>query len=138
MKYTQDYALTVTLKPVHHKLKIEQQFELSSEEIMILLDRVGAKYTMVCELTKAFNCHWHLILKMPYHKENCIVERSIRDLFRKCKYIGFIYLKPVTEYHNWILYMIKSVTETYKILICKHPIPKNDYGLKFELIKGVM
>lgn len=131
-KVSIDYAITFTLKSKHFKLKPETQLEYGYAEIHNKLLGTGSLYTIVAEFTKAYNIHFHAIIKRTYY--DCKdIERSFYDLFRNCLYIGFIYVKPVDDFHGWTSYMLKNVKDTYKKLICAHPVPKNDYKLEYEL-----
>lgn len=120
-----DYAITFTIKPHWYKLQPEEQVELAMKEINEVFHEY--KKTIVIEITKCFNIHFHGIM---YSK----TRREFYDKLRKNKIIGFIKIKQIESWEDWCQYIMKNTPITYKDLNCIHPVPVNDYLIPFRLI----
>lgn len=120
-----DYAITFTLNPHMYKLLPEDQFEAGKGMLSSLFS--SYKKTIVAEFTKSYNIHFHGII---YSK----TKRELYDKIRKNKILGFICLKQIESYEDWIEYIVKDTSKTYKELICKYPVIFNDYSVPYKLI----
>lgn len=152
--YTQDYALTVTLNPrIREKGTAEQHIYMRSYIECILKDRImqyvadykGIKMkdlkrprlTLVTELTKSYDIHYHGILSFPMSYGLRCPEIFMRNLFRdrykgnpakmeQKDYIGFILLKPVEDWGKWSDYIAKDIDD-FKQKMKMGPIICDDY-----------
>lgn len=126
-----DYGITVTIRPKWYKMLPEDQFDLTVAEITGKLNGYQCKYTLIAEFTKSYNIHFHGILHFTEKQKDYI--RLLYDIFRNSRYVGFIMVKPVDNYNEWIEYITKDIKETYKTLICRHPVIRNDYMIDYHL-----
>lgn len=132
-----DYAFTLTCKPQLYSQSIEQQFDKAEDEIKDRFNKIKgykASFTVVCELTRSFNCHFHGIVKLVGNAIRPInFLRKFYDAFRGSKIIGHVFFKPVDNFLNWIEYIKKDIPYTYSNLKCRHPVIQNDYKIEFDL-----
>jgi len=119
-KLTQPYALTVTLLPKARLYSAKQQYQTYAP---IIEQQLRAKFpncrlTLVAELTKTFDIHFHGIIQfdMLYLGKVVNIPRYFRDMFRRHSHIGFVLLKVITEDVIWIDYLKKSIDEFYSDL----------------------
>lgn len=129
--YSVDYAFTITLKPKRmFQQEPEKQFDETMYHLVGLLESINSKYSMVIELTKSFNIHYHGVIKFPLHDNNgeydCM--KTFYSLFRKDSKIGYVYLKQVTEMSIWIEYLCKDLYKTNQC-VGRPIIIKDDYNL---------
>lgn len=113
VRYTVDYALTITLKPHNYKHLAEDQYEKVKDEINLIFKRLrlrdNIKITLLSEMTKAYNIHLHGILAFNMDKHKCQdYLKYIYDIFRSSKTIGYVYVKPVVDYNIWKDYITKK------------------------------
>jgi len=126
--YTVDYAVTLTLKTKMRDLETERQYNASSQEVIQLFTCNNIKATIIYELTKNDDIHYHGICKMPLQKhirDNVI---WLRNRFRRNKIIGFVCIKPVDDYHKWVEYISKDIATT-KQRLGNIPILMDDYDI---------
>lgn len=133
-QYTWEYAFTVTLRPIMFKTVAEVQFDNSYNDVCDILDKYKIKYTLVAELTKSFNIHYHGVCSFPINLSNNVM-KWFHDKFRNLKKLGFVNIK-VMEDRGWIEYIFKNLKET-KEGINRRPIIKDmfeyaDVDLKAE------
>lgn len=121
-----DYAITFTLNPHMYKLMPEDQADMAVAMIKTVFPEELYKKTLVLELTKSFNVHVHGIM---YSK----TKREIYDRLRKNKILGFITVKQIENWSDWVDYITKDTIVTYKQLNCRHPVPVNDHQIPFRL-----
>lgn len=121
-----DYAITYTINPHYYKMLPEEQYDVGVNMIKALF--ADYKLTIIAEFTKAFNVHFHGII---YSK----TKRELYDLIRKNKILGFINVKPIENWEDWVMYITKNTIQTYKDFKCRHPVPINDYQIRFKLLE---
>lgn len=122
-KYSYDIALTVTLKSKHRSIDAEAQFALTRRGILEKLR--NCKSTVIAELTRNFDIHYHAILSIPLDKTNGKHPlRYIKDIFRS-EY-GLTCVKQVDNYEGWIDYLKEDIDETSRVI---YPILKDDYDI---------
>jgi len=110
------YAITLTLKPKLYNHTIEEQYDLAKP---IITNLHYGQMTVVAELTKSFNVHFHIILKRD-KSLRCIgpkgrpvsFERSLYDRFRNSDIIGYVNIKKCTDKSGWISYISKDIQTT--------------------------
>lgn len=101
------YAITLTIQPKHYKDDINTQYYNSKAEI----DQCPYSLSLICEFTKSHNLHFHGLVSLPKPKRGTS-KGAIHNFFRKCKYIGFIYITDITEMRKWLQYCFKEVEIT--------------------------
>lgn len=100
-------AITITIRPSHYKDDLDTQYTKSKIELAACPFLIS----LVCEVTKSCNLHFHGIIKCDPPKRGT-VKQSIHNYFRKCKYLGFIYLKEITDLPKWYEYIFKEYDQT--------------------------
>lgn len=126
MPLSVDYALTTTLR-LQHK-STDDQLHLSRLPLVQLLEYHGFKHTTVFELTKNCDVHYHSIIHMDKHELPRDIPIYVKNIFRKSKYFGFVCIKQVTGYYEWIKYIIKDIQKTFDRTGVV-PIVHDDYNL---------
>lgn len=106
------YAFTVTLKSKFYKLTPAEQYDMSYNRLYHLLQVISMPgcLTMVAELTKSCNIHYHGVIIMFLHKKSCRIR--FHNLFRREEYFGFVNLTQITDEKNWIEYISKDFVKT--------------------------
>jgi len=126
-EYCQDYALTVTVSAFVKQQKAELQLSATAMLLVQLLQ--PSKMTIVAELTKNFDVHYHCTVA-PRRASVVKVKNMCKyfvDKFRGIKHFGFICVKPVQDYKGWMDYMKKDLVTT-RDLIKMNPVIKDDYS----------
>ncbi len=115
--FTQEYACTVTLQPKCRCLNANAQYKAYTP---MLEQQLRAKFpncrlSMVAELTKTFDIHYHGIISFDQIHLGRIknIPRYFRDMFRTHSTIGFVLLKVITEDNIWLDYLLKRKQEFY-------------------------
>lgn len=132
-KWSVDYAITLTLKPILYKHTCEEQFSIVATSIRNNFP--NCKFTLLAELTKQYNVHFHGIIKVDLNKIVCHPEKYLYDRIRQYKHLGFAVIKQITEYQIWIDY----ITKDYNITKQKaniDPFVKDDYDIHITLGEG--
>lgn len=119
---TTPLAITVTLSPVFTRTRSSpQQLEQSLNIVRHFIKRLNPsmKISMVCELTKNSDIHYHAIIgdftgrivdDVTYYLNN------LRKLKEYRSVIGFVCLKACPDPVNWIQYLLKDVDKTTSLL----------------------
>jgi hypothetical protein len=131
-----DVHLTVTLKPLLYRFNTEEQIDKSVVDLIrILNDLKCIKKTIVFELTKSHNIHYHIIAKFELTGVRNIYNK-IYNSFRKSKIFGYVLTDQIKDYDNFTTYILKDVKNTFNIL-GRFPIIRDDYNLmnKFEFFE---
>lgn len=103
-----DYSFTVTLKPAMYKMDIDAQYDATCNELHLALRQISTKFTMLAELTKNMNIHYHGVIRMGKSKRNFV------NLFRNHKKFGFINIRVITNgLEGWSAYLKKDLENTY-------------------------
>lgn len=134
-KHSADYSFTITLKPRIFRLNAEDQYDECYKHVLLRLKQITTKCTLVAELTKNCNIHFHGICAFQRYATYNYIKR-FHDHFRcRCKnkftckcMIGFVNIKLTMNYPGWVDYISKSLKETYDSL-SRRPIIIDDYNI---------
>jgi len=113
-----EYAITVTLKPVMYRHAAEIQFSQTYEVLLKHLRTFTPRITLLAELTKDFNVHYHGLIQfskddvLRYHN----LAKRFKDSFRKSKVFGHIVIVMAHDLPGWKEYCTKDLEETYRLL----------------------
>lgn len=118
-----DYAVTMTLKPSYYELKVQDQYNMLQN---IILERYkNYKKSLFVEFTENHNLHVHGIIYSS-------TKRGIYDA-RKRSCIGYIKVKPIQNYQDWVFYCVKNTITTYQELPGGYcPALVNDYKIEYK------
>jgi len=105
-----------------YKLDIDKQFDETKNDIVMSLRSVSNKYTLVTELTKSFNIHYHGLIELQGSK------RSFVNLFRNEKKIGFVQCNPLYDEEKVATYLSKDL-EFNQNELQRRVIINDDYNL---------
>lgn len=120
---THEYAFTITLKPPLYRFNLREQIEKTKDKLLKMCNYV-AQFTLVAEVTKNFNIHYHGIVnfevdyKFTNNEQYCA---EFKDVFRKSKDFGFICIKPIDNFPKWVAYILKDRKRTFE-LTRTHPL----------------
>lgn len=137
-KISCDVHLTVTLRPVMYRLSSTEQLSRSIGPLLDLLRDLNCiKKTIVFELTKSHNVHYHIICNFDIHGVRNIYNK-IYNKFRCSKIFGYVLTDQIKDYNSFVSYILKDVEETYNILGI-YPVQIDDYELlcKFKFFKDI-
>lgn len=130
-EYSQSYAFTITLLPKFRKLSTKNQLHRTYEYILEFL--APHKVTMVYELTKSYDIHYHGIINF---KKDILKDRSAElywyNKMRKSSTIGYTCLKVITDWNIWVDYLFKSHNEVKAIMTAQthlNPLLKDSHEL---------
>lgn len=131
-KLTQCYALTVTLQPKARLDSAKQQYETFAPlvEQQLRAKFPNCKLTLVAELTKSFDIHFHGIIQFDLLCLGKVqnIPRYFRDMFRRHNKIGFVLLKVMTDEKVWLDYIGKALDEFY-LDVGEQAIVCNDHDI---------
>lgn len=120
-----DYTFTITLQPKLYKQEPEQQYDLTYNHVRQTLVKIAREFTLVSELTKNYNIHFHGIInftsvpKTDYRK-------LFYKVFRNDTLVGFVNIKQMTDYPGWKEYISKDI-KTFTESVNRRPIIWDDY-----------
>ena len=119
------YELTITLNPKIYKYTALEQFKRTSK-IVYKIFSLSCRYdvTVVAELTKQENIHYHCMVELKDRPE----KSHLINVFRKHGLLGRYTLEPIKYEHNYIDYMKKDISQTFEVL-GRCPIVVDDYGI---------
>lgn len=120
------YFFTITLKPVMYHHDVDKQHDETINEILLNLTMLCNKscdYTIVCELTKAFNIHYHGIIDLTNS-----TKRKFINIFRNSSKTGFVNISLINDLSKTVEYIAKSIPQTH-IDVGRRPIIKDDLNL---------
>lgn len=135
--YSVDYSFTLTLKPKRlFQQEPEKQYDNTMYHVVNMLNSLNAKYTLIIELTKSFNIHYHGIISFLLQDNEFDCMKSFYSLFRKDEKIGYIYLKQITDFPGWIEYLRKDLYKTF-MCVGRRIIIQDNYNVftKEEIAK---
>lgn len=120
------YSITQTLNSrVMGKIDSPEQYDKTHEHLINILRSIGAKQiSMVCELTRNADVHYHGMFTMPCASLDQ-VRYKVNNRIRKCKYFGFRQIDLVTDEPGWIDYIRKDLIHTHQLL-ARMPIVCDD------------
>lgn len=119
VKYSVEYAFTLTLKPKIFAQEPEDQYDKSSAHASARLNTLSDQFTLIAELTKNYNIHYHGIIKFPLKKKDLMKE--FYKCFRTDLIIGFVNIRQIDDKSKWIDYISKDLCRT-KDAIIRRPI----------------
>lgn len=103
------FAITITLKPMLFKNTATEQYDETYLPLHRLLKALCFEHTVVAELTKAFNVHYHGVVVMP-DWGNC--RKRFVDAFRKSRSFGYVCIKMIDDEQGWYDYIRKGIKGT--------------------------
>lgn len=127
-KYTQQYAITITVNPKFYSLTLEEQYDLLQEELNDICNVNEIHLDLIVELTQSFNIHGHGYISIPRKQSTESPPKRIHDFFRKSKIIGHIMVKPIDHYNGWYDYCVKEFRTTKQNMM-RDPVIHNHEGM---------
>lgn len=125
------YSATITLKPRMYQYKAEQQYDMTYPELIKHLSCNNySNATIISELTKNYNVHYHITITFqnPYTKDFKInFQKQFVDSFRKSQVFGFVNIKQIDSELGWIEYISKDL-KTFIDSTGRRPIIKDDFN----------
>lgn len=118
------FAVTMTVSPKLFKNKAEHQYDDTVYVIIEYLRKIDHMgYTLVAEITKNANIHYHMMIDV---KDMSLMKftKLFKDLLRSENKLGFSCVKLVDNEKGWTEYMLKDYNETYKLI--GRPVIIND------------
>lgn len=133
--WTQGYAFTITLKPHVRKMTCEEQYDKFTPYVIKTLEGFypNCLYTMVGEMTKSYDLHFHGIIKFQTNKRIKNLLKHFCDTFRGDKIIGFVLLKVMDDDQGWLTYMGKALDE-FQASTGREPIIKEFFPLSARAV----
>lgn len=115
-----NFSFTVTLKPCMYRYEPEEQYDRTYKDLVILCRLMSNNFTIVAEVTKNCNLHYHGIIEL-HHKKKWY------STFRKSDIFGFTTCREQYD-DKWNEYISKSLKETYETIL-RRPIIKDSYNI---------
>lgn len=100
------FYFTITLRPVMYKFDIDKQYDETANELKVFLKSISEKITIVAELTKSYNVHYHGIMYTSTTK------RQFINAFRNDKKFGFVQCTPLANWDKCVEYISKDISHT--------------------------
>lgn len=128
--WTQGYAFTITLKPHVRKMTCEEQYDKYTSYVTKTLESFypNCLYTMVAEMTKSYDLHFHGIIKFKINNRIKNLSKYFHDSFRGDKIIGYVLLKVMDDDKGWKTYLGKALEE-FRASTGREPIIKEFFTL---------
>lgn len=104
--------LTITLKPYMYSKTLDEQISATKKRLISVLH--GFNKSIVIELTKDYNIHYHCLLTEKKVSSN--PRLRIADKLRGEKWAGRRTIQGVQYYESYIKYMNKEIQETNKCI----------------------
>lgn len=108
--YSVDYTLTITLRPKCYIHEPERQYDDTYEYLKKKLTGLTQAFTLIAELTKSYNIHYHAVIKFPITSKNVL--KNFYKQFRNDPLIGFIKIEQMINEHKWREYISKDLSHT--------------------------
>lgn len=107
------YAFTVTLKPRLFSNSPTEQYDMTYTRLHSILNclSIPESLTLVAELTKACNIHYHGMIIMHVHPKKSAKVR-FHNAFRHERDYGFVNLTQIDDEPGWIAYISKNIKST--------------------------
>lgn len=122
-----EYAFTITLRPKMFIHEPEKQYDETYTRIEHLLRSLCICFTLVAEMTKSYNIHYHGICNfLLTYKKDCMKE--FHKCFRNDMQVGFVNIRQITNMSNWTEYLMKDLAKTTNSLN-RRPIIKDDFNV---------
>lgn len=124
------HEITLTLRPLLYTRTAKEQFEMVTPLIRVALH--GYKYSMVAELTKEFNIHYHGIIDIHGPIQKNALLNKLRPLNR---FLGRKRCEAVRFEESYENYIKSDLKETQQIVA--DPVVKDDYKIFNKDIFGI-
>lgn len=128
VKWSQQYAVTITLNPTLFNLATQFQRNEIQGALNTIVENKCAQFSLICEMTRSFNVHLHGVMRVPITKSKKSMLHQCQEVFRNVKDAGYVCIKPITEYKHWIFYCIKDYDKTFNELEGQSPVVINNMG----------
>lgn len=125
--FSVDYSFTITLRPKCFTHEPEIQYDDTNFHVRARLASISPHFTIVAEVTKAWNIHYHGIIKFVL-KDKVDCAKRFHARFRNDNLVGFVNIKQITDYNGWCEYIVKDLQKTTES-IGRRPIIRDDYGV---------
>lgn len=123
------YEVTVTLKPLMYQWTAKEQYRMTKEKIYeIFQDKIPS--TVVAELTKDHNIHYHCMVNLDTIEE----KDKFLNKFRRYKEFGKKSCSQVKFEDSYKEYMKKDIETTKRII--GDPIVTDGFGITKMLFTG--
>lgn len=121
------YSGTLTLRPKLYVHEPHKQYDLVTDHITKILNTLCFDYSLVSELTKTYNIHFHILSTFDL-KSHKYPLRDWHNAFRNDPYVGFTKIEQTLNDKVWIDYMKKDLIHSYN---CsgRRPILKDDLNI---------
>lgn len=120
------YSATVTLKPIMYKMTAEEQYDNTKQDLCEMLYKLNTNFTIVAELTKGMNLHYHLVVQFRSFKPKDNLMKKFIDHFRNHKKFGYVSIRQIDDEPGWQAYISKDIDVTYES-IRRPPIIYDDF-----------
>lgn len=104
------YAFTVTLKPRAFVEPGDVQYDKASYGLYKHLKALCRALTLVAELTKNCNIHYHGIITFTNASIKNV--KRFHDSFRGNSIFGYVNIVQITDLNGWVDYLKKSIHDT--------------------------
>lgn len=140
-QYSMSFAITLTLNPKLFHHDCVTQHNLFMQELCKLCEACAWRVSLVLELTKSFNCHYHGFIQIPIDKKSKkSIQHRITDILRTNKIIGYTYIKDIDNDQIWLEYTTKEITTTFKETgiypVCKDDIDLYEISSTFDIFQA--
>lgn len=121
MPFSVNYSFTLTLRPKCYIHEPERQYDDTYEYIRRKLSSLSQAFTIIAEVTKSYNVHYHGLISFYYNDNIKLVNNNInqRDFikeFHKCfrndTFVGYIKIDQMRDENNWKAYLKKDLEHT--------------------------
>lgn len=136
-RYSVEYAYTLTLKPKAFAQEPEDQYDKTSAHASARLKTLSDQFTLIAELTKNYNIHYHGIIKFPLSKKNLMKE--FYKCFRTDLIIGYVNIRQIDDKPKWLEYISKDLSKT-KEVIGRRPLvydSMDNYDVNDKALYGI-
>lgn len=128
--WSQGYAITLTLKPSEYRHTPEEQYKRTFRQIFERFQSRKCKLTLVTELTKQYNVHYHGIVHVPMESISSTrpALRIIYDILRTMSFCGKSQIDVITDEVGWERYISKDQSKEHYFqypIMNSHDIPVN-------------
>lgn len=125
MQYKLKYELTVTLKPCMYKYSAIEQYRMTRESIKVIVGDYDS--TIVAELTKTCNVHYHCLIGVPDNFSIKDKEKVVNRIRNYNKTLGRFTFEQVRYEESFKAYLKKAIEETEEII--GNPIVRDYFGI---------
>lgn len=115
MPFSVDYAYTLTLRPKMYSKEPESQYDETYEYVRRKLSSLTQHYTLIAEITKSFNVHYHGVLKFELVPK-MVCDKEFHRCFRNDTYIGYVNISQIKNDVTWKEYLKKDLVHTLNSL----------------------